>query len=44
MLYQAPEGKLITLVISFPLFISGCFWMAGFYNALIMGKGIGKDR
>ncbi|MFH0974673.1 MAG: glycosyltransferase [Spirochaetota bacterium] len=44
LLYQTPAGKLKTLAISLPLFISGLFWMAGFYNALITEKGIGAER
>lgn len=44
LLYQTLAGKLVTLVISFPLFISSLFWMVGFYNALITEKGIGTER
>jgi glycosyltransferase involved in cell wall biosynthesis len=44
LLYQTFAGKLITLAISLPLFISSLFWMAGFYNALITEKGIGTER
>jgi GT2 family glycosyltransferase len=44
LLYQTPSGKLITLAVSLPLIISGWFWMAGFYNALITEKGIGAER
>ena len=43
-LYQNLYGKLVTLVISLPLCFSGFFWMAGIYNAIIIQKGISRDR
>ncbi|PKL39695.1 MAG: glycosyl transferase family 2 [Spirochaetae bacterium HGW-Spirochaetae-1] len=44
LVYQPPLRKLIMLAIGFPLLVSGFFWMAGFYNALITEKGISAER
>jgi len=44
LMYQPFKGKMITLAITFPLFLSGIFWMSGLYNAMITERGIGAER
>ena len=44
LLYPTPGGRIVTLFISIPLTLTGCFWMAGFYNALVTEKGISNNR
>lgn len=42
--YQSWPNKFRTLVLSVPIVLATVFWVAGFYNAMITEKGIGKNR
>ncbi len=42
--YHNPKGKLIALVLSPAMYGCGVCWMLGFYNGILFGRGISKQR